>query len=70
MGGWDPERRRTRQVNDWLRGWCLDQSFGYFDLTQAFEKLDMWAPDGLQLSKWGISVLESKLSRLVTSALN
>jgi len=33
MGSWDPERRRrTCQVNDWLRGWCLDKGTGYFDL--------------------------------------
>ena len=71
LGGWDPERRRRMgQANDWLRGWCLDQGFGYFDLGQSFEKLGMWADDRLQLSKWGTSVLGSKLSGLVTRALN
>uniref|UniRef100_A0A493TN05 SGNH hydrolase-type esterase domain-containing protein n=1 Tax=Anas platyrhynchos platyrhynchos TaxID=8840 RepID=A0A493TN05_ANAPP len=33
LGEWDADRRsRTGQVNDGLRGWCLDQGFGYFDL--------------------------------------
>ena len=36
---------------------CLDQGSGYSDLGQAFEKLGMWAPDGLRLSKWGTRVL-------------
>uniref|UniRef100_A0A8B9C455 SGNH hydrolase-type esterase domain-containing protein n=1 Tax=Anser brachyrhynchus TaxID=132585 RepID=A0A8B9C455_9AVES len=54
LGGWDPERRRRMgQVNDWLRGWCPDQGFGYFNLGQSFEKPGMWADDQLQLSKWG-----------------
>ena len=57
-------------MNDWLRGWCPDQGFGYFDLGQAFEKLGMWAPDGLRLSKRGRSVLGNKLSGLITRALN
>ena len=48
MSGWDPERRRrTCQVNDWLREWRLDQGFGYFDLGQAFEKPGVSASDGL-----------------------
>ena len=47
-GNWDPERwRRTCQGNDWLREWCLNQDFGYFDLGQASEKLAMYAPYGL-----------------------
>ena len=71
MGNWDPERRRrTGPVNDWLRGWCLVQGFGYFDLGQAFEKMGMWAADGLQLSKWGTSAVGSRLSGLITSGLN
>lgn len=40
MGSWDPGRwRKTCQVNEWLRGWCLDEGLGYFDLGQAFEKM-------------------------------
>ena len=71
LGDRDPERRRrTGQVNNWLRGWCLNQGFGYFDLGQAFEKPGMWAADGLQLSKWGTSALWSKFSGLTTRALN
>jgi len=57
-------------VNDWLGGWCPDRGFGYFDLGQAFEKLGMWAPDGLQLSKRGRSVLGNKLSGFITRDLN
>ena len=71
LRSWYPGRwRRTCQVNDCMRGWCLDQGFGYFDLGQAFEKPGMWAPDGLRLSKGGTSVLGSKLSGLITRALN
>ena len=54
------------QGNDWLGGGCPDRGFGYFDLGQAFEKLGMWAPDGLRLSKRGRSVLGNKLSGLIT----
>lgn len=71
MGSWDPERRRrTCQVNDWLRERCLAQGFGYFYAREAFEKLGMWATDGLCLSKWGTSVLGSKLPRLITKTSN
>uniref|UniRef100_A0A493TS73 Uncharacterized protein n=1 Tax=Anas platyrhynchos platyrhynchos TaxID=8840 RepID=A0A493TS73_ANAPP len=46
LGDRDPERRRrTGPVNDWQRGWCLDQGFGYFSLGQPFGKPGMWAAD-------------------------
>jgi len=68
-GIWHPGRwRRTCQVNDWLRGWRLDQGFGCFELGQALEKLGIWAPDGLQVSKQGRSVRGNKLSGLITRA--
>ena len=57
-------------MNDWLGGWCPDRGFGYFDLGQAFEKLGMWAPDGLRLSKRGRSVLGNKFCGLITRASN
>ena len=57
-------------MNDWLGGWCPDRGFGYFDLGQAFEKLGMWAPDGLQLSERGRSVLGNKFCGLITRASN
>lgn len=37
-GGRVLERRgRINQVNYWLRGWCSDHGFGYYDLGQAFQ---------------------------------
>lgn len=49
---------------------CQDQGFGYYDLGQAFERPGMWASDGIQLSRWGKSILGSKLVGLVTRSLN
>ena len=38
-GDWVPEgRRRTEEVNYWLRGWCRDRGFVYPDLGHAFER--------------------------------
>ena len=71
MGSWDPGRwRRTCQVNNWLNGCCLDQGFGHFDLGQAFEVLGRGAPDRLQLSERGRSVLGNKFCGLITRASN
>jgi len=49
---------------------CQDQGFGYYDLGQAFERPGMWVSDGNQLSRWGKSILGSKLVGLVTRSLN
>lgn len=52
-------------VNYWQREWCQDQGFVYCDLGQALESLGMWVSDGMQLSRWGKSVLRSKLAGLI-----
>ena len=71
LDGWDEERRRSiGQVNYWLRVWCQDQGSVYYDLGQAFERPGMWVSDGNQLSRWGKSILGSKLVGLVTRSLN
>ena len=48
-------RRRTDQVNYWLKKWCCDRGFGYYDLGQAFERPGVWASDGVRLTRWGKS---------------
>lgn len=62
-------RRRTDQVNYWLKEWCHDQGFGYCDTGQAFERPGVWASDGVRLTRWSKSVPESKLAGLITRSL-
>lgn len=58
------------QVNDWPHSWCHVQGFRFYDLRHAFERPGMLTQDGAHLMKWGKSILGSKLSGLISRALN
>lgn len=58
------KRRQMGQVNAWLRGWCHAQGFGFCDIGCIFEGLGVLMLDGAQLSRWGKSVVGSKLAEL------
>lgn len=70
-GDWDPKRRQhIVKVNDWLRSWCHDQGFMFYDLGSNLERLGMLTQDGTHLTKGAKSVLGSKLARFISKALN
>lgn len=65
VGDWNPGRRRQMgQVNAWLRGWCHAQGFGFCDTGCIFEGPGVMMLDGAQLSRWGKSVVGSKVAGL------
>lgn len=71
VSDWDAGRRRwTGQVNEWWRGWCRAQGLGFYDLGHTFDGPGMLTLDGTQLSRWGKSILGSKLVGLIRRALN
>lgn len=61
-----------RQLDKW-EGWMTRpapvQGFGVFDLGHAFKRPGILA-DGEHLTKWGTSVMGSKLAGLMNEALN
>lgn len=68
LGDWDPGRKRQmEQVNDWLRGLCHAWGFGFYDLGCTFERPGMLISDE---TRWGKSLLGSKLAGLISRALN
>ena len=62
VGDWNPRRRqRMHQVNEYLCNWCHVQGFGFHDLGNSFERLNMLTRDGVHLNKMGKSFLVANL---------
>jgi len=51
-GNWDPGRRRTDQLNEWLCEWCHTKGYGFYDLGCTFAKPGMLTWDGTQVTRW------------------
>lgn len=58
------------QVNDWLCSWGHSQGLGFCDPRCTFERLGMLALDGAHLTRWGRSVLGSKLAGTSPNVIN
>ncbi|XP_068023760.1 uncharacterized protein [Melanerpes formicivorus] len=68
-GEYTERNGRTHTINNWLRGWCQQQNFGFFD-QGTFTALNLLGPDGVQLSRRGKRVLALELAGLIRRALN
>lgn len=58
------------QVSGCLHSWYHDQGFRFYDLGHAFDRSGLLIGDGAHLTKWGKSILGSKLAGLIIRALN
>jgi len=62
--------RKTHLFNRWLRDWCHQSNFGFFDHGEVYTALGLLVTDGVQLSQWGKRILAHELIRLIERALN
>lgn len=69
-GDWDPRRRGTNRLNEWLHGWCRSQDFGYYDLGHNFDRTGTLTLDEIQPNKKGKNIVGNKLAGLTMRALN
>lgn len=53
---WDPRKRSTEQLNDWLHGWCHVQGFGFNNLGCTFKRLAMLTWYRMHLTRWDKTV--------------
>jgi len=62
--------RKTHLVNRWLRDWCHQWNFGFFDHGEVYTAPGLLATHGVQLSQRGKRILAHKLAGLTERALN
>ncbi|KFO98751.1 hypothetical protein N300_01915, partial [Calypte anna] len=62
--------RKTYHINRWLRDWCHQWNFRFFEHGPNFIKPSLFKPDGLHLSSRGKRTLAYKLAGLIKRALN
>ena len=54
VAGKDTERvRKTHLIIRWLRDWCRQWNFGFFDCGEVYMALGLLGTDGVQLSQRG-----------------
>ena len=72
FGSWQLGRKKERKdsVNDCLCGWCHAQGFEFYNLGQAFEISGILTSYRMQLTRKGKNALGSKLTALISRALN
>jgi len=71
VAGNNTERgRKTHLVNRWLRGWCHQLNFGFFDHREVYTAPGLLATDRVQLSQRGKRILGHQLVGLIERALN
>jgi len=71
VAGKSTERgRKTHLINRWLRDWCRQWNFGFFDHGEVHMALGLMATERVQLSQRGKRILAHKLSVLIERALN
>jgi len=61
--------RKTHLVNRWLRDWCHQSNFGFFDHWEVYTAPGLLATGGVQLSQRRKRILGHKLARLIERAL-
>ncbi|KFV62420.1 hypothetical protein N307_01705, partial [Dryobates pubescens] len=69
-GMYTERNERTHTINNWLRGWCQQWNFDFFDHRETFTAPNLLGPDGMQLSRRGKRVLALELAGLIRRALN
>jgi len=62
--------RKTYLSNKWLRDWCRQWNFGFFDHGEVYMALGLLVTDGVQLSQMGKWILVHELAGLIKRALN
>jgi len=62
--------RRTHLINRWLRDWCHQWNFGFFDHGEVYTALGLLVTDGVQLSQRGKRILAHELAGLIERTLN
>jgi len=71
LAGKSTERgRKTHLINRWLRDWCHQSNFGFFDHGEVYTALGLLATDEVQLSQRVKRILGHELARLIQRALN
>ena len=59
-----------QRINSWLRAWCAQQGFGFFDLGSVYVRLGRLAADRSGFSHWSRGVLGRELARFIQRTLN
>jgi len=62
--------RKSHLVNRWLRDWCHQSNFGFFDHGEVYTAPSLMATDGTQLSQRGKRILGHELAVIIERALN
>jgi len=62
--------RKAHLINRWLRDWCRQWNFGFFDHGEIYTALGLLATDGVQLSQSGKTIPAHQLAGLIERALN
>jgi len=71
VAGKSTERnRKTHLINRWLRDWCRQWNFDFFDHGEVYMTMDLLATNGVQLSQREKRILAHKLAGLIERALN
>jgi len=70
MAGSNTERgRKTHLINMYLRDWCHQWNFGFFDHGEVYMAPGLLTTDGVQLSQRGKRILGHELAELIERAL-
>jgi len=71
VAGKSTERgRKTHLINRWLRDWCHQWNFGFFDHGEVYMALGLLVADKVQLSQRAKSIRAHELVGLIERALN
>jgi len=71
VAGKSTERdRKTHLMNRWLRHWCRQWNFGFFDHDEVYRATGLLVTDGVQMSQRGKRILAHELAGLIKRALN
>jgi len=71
VAGKNTERdRKTHLIIRWLRGWCRQWNFGFFDHMEVYMAPGLLATDGVWLAQRGKRILAHKLAGFIKRALN
>jgi len=62
--------RKTHLINRWLRDWCHQLNFGFFDHGEVYTALGLLVTDRVQLSQRGKRILGHELVGVIERALN
>jgi len=62
--------RKTHLGNRWLRDWCHQSNFGFFDHGEVYTAPGLLATGGTRLSQRGKRILGHELAGLIERALN